>query len=191
MKRAVAVPLFAFLRNIIIAFLVMLLAAMAFAQQAEHKQLAYHIAGVIEPSVYPLISLQGVPIQWNAPTFEGFVFRGVESKKDVCVGVATCYSYDGRGNWQFNLTGTVFCKNTCTYAATGNLVVGDPIELPDGSQVRNLSAILTGTWTDQTGTAYANVLGYFSTYTAPTIGWPPDAIPVPAQGGITIVLVDN
>lgn len=190
MRRAVAVLLFAFLRNIIIAFLVMLLAAMAFAQQAEHKQPTYRITGITEPSVYPLFDMGGSPIQWNAPTFEGFVFRG--AKKNACAGAGkTSYCYDGQGNWQFNLTGKMFCENTCTYAATGDLVIGDPVELPDGSQVRYLSAILTGTWTDQTGTAYPSVLGYYSTYTAPTRCWPLDEIPVPAQGGITIVLADN
>jgi len=165
------------------------LAGSVFAQQSQQRET---ISGITEPSVYPLFDEAGVPIQWNAPTFEGFVFPGSYNgpKKGICVHAAHCYGYDGQGDWQFNLTGADFCKNTCTYTATGELVISPPITLPDGSFILQLSAVLTGTFVDQFGNIYPNVMGYYSTYTAPTRpGF--GGIPVPAEGGITIVLQDN
>ena len=54
-----------------------------------------------------------------------------------------CYSYDGRGNWRFESTGTKYCTGTCTFYGTGELVVGEPLTLPDGSQTRELSATIS------------------------------------------------
>jgi|HubBroStandDraft_1064217.scaffolds.fasta_scaffold00603_19 hypothetical protein len=165
------------------------LAGSVFAQQSQPPDT---ISGITEPSVYPLLDEAGMPIQWNASTFEGFVFPGSYNgpKKGICVHAPYCYGYDGRGDWQFNLTGAHFCQNTCTYTATGDLVISLPITLPDGSFIMQLSAVLTGTFVDQSGTIHPNVMGYYSTYTAPTRpGF--HGIPVPAAGGITVVLEDN
>jgi hypothetical protein len=164
-----------------------LLVGSAFAQL--ERMPTFIVTGILEPSVFPLLNEAGEPIQWNAPTFEGFVYQG-KTKKPICGAAARCYSYNGNGNWQFNLAGKAFCANTCVYTATGDLIVGDPIALPDGSYIQYLSAVLTGTFTDERGNTHSDVMGYYSTYTAPTLpGF--GGIPVPAQGGITIVLHDN
>jgi hypothetical protein len=164
-----------------------LLASAAFAQ--EQRQPAYHIWGFVEPSVFPLINGAGEIIQWNASLFSGAVVQG-SYKHGICVGAKSCYGFDGRGNWKFNLDGSNFCKDTCTYTATGNLVISAPITMPDGSFIYQLNSMLVGTFVDQFGDTHPNVMGYYNAYTAPTAqGF--GGIPVPAEGGITIVLQDN
>jgi hypothetical protein len=166
----------------------------------------YTIFGITEPTVYPLYNVQNQPIQWNVSTFEGFVSKG-KTKKDLCEDGAAlmqlmkqrpmgsvsthCYSYDGRGDWHFELTGTLFCPSTCEFYGTGELVVGPPVTLPDGSSTRELSANLVGTYSDDQGNTYSNVMAVYYSKTAPTIGWPKDDIPVPTFGDFTVVLADN
>jgi hypothetical protein len=166
----------------LLAIGVLLFAVSAFGQN-------YVIAGITEADVEPLLNVQDVAIQWNVSTFEGFVTKG-KTKKDLCGDAPHCYSYDGRGNWRFNFTGTKNCQQTCTFVGTGSLSVGPFIPLPDGSATRQLSAVMFGTFTGQ-GNIYPNVMAIYYSQTAPSIDWPKFDVPVPVDGDFTVVLEDN
>ena len=179
------------MKSLVSLFAVLVFAATSFAQLQPHSR-NYTVYGIVQPEVFPLENGYGQIIQWNAPTFEGFIKAG-KSSKNYCKDAYYCYSYDGQGNWQFNMTGDVFCPSPtyCTYTATGELEVSEPIQLPDGSTTWQLTAALNGTFTDQYGNVSEGVMGYYSTFTAPSLYVDKAFLPVPAQGGITIVLQDN
>jgi hypothetical protein len=157
---------------------------------AQERSLRYSGSGSVEANVYPLFDEAGTPIQWEAPVFSGFLRVGPH-KTNACKGSNQCYYFDGLGNWTFIMSGNHFCKSACTYYATGDLQVSDKTMLADGSFIYRLAAPLVGTFTDENGIVYSNVVGFYSTFTVPTSGdWGHD-LPVPATGGISIVLQDN
>lgn len=153
------------------------------------KPLRYSVSGYIETSVFPLENEAGLFIQWEAPTFSGIVREGV-NHADECKDAIHCYQFDGLGNWTFAMTGAETCKATCYYTATGDLIISDPIYLPDGSFIYQLSAVLQGNFVDERGVTFIGALGYYSTYSVPTKpGYP--GIPELAMGGLSVVLQDN
>ena len=53
-----------------------------------------------------------------------------------CGAFIHCYGFNGT-DWQFNFAGDTFCKNTCTYNATGAMKMS-VTKLPDGSTTLNV-----------------------------------------------------
>ena len=177
------------MKRLLIAVLT-LSSAFCIAQLVPEHAATYKVYGIVEQDVYPLTNAEGEFIQWNASTFEGFVLQG-KTKKDVCADAKYCYAYDGQGNWYVNMTGTAFCVNTCSYTGTGALVISQPQYLLDGSYIQALSANMVGTFVDENGESWPGIMAVFNTTTAPSVNFEKDSIPVPAYGGITIVLQDN
>jgi hypothetical protein len=135
-------------------------------------------------TIWPTPGEQGAPLQWNAVTFGGGLFSGSHSGSP-CGVFKNCYGFNGK-DWQFNMTDLNYCKNTCTYNATGPVVLS-VTTLPNGAVTEHVSATLQGTYVDGRGVTHADVLGYFNSFTNPAT----DGITEMAGGGITIVLADN
>jgi hypothetical protein len=170
----------------------LLCSVLSFAQL--DKSRPYEIFGIAEHEVYPLMSEGGLPIQWNAPLFEGGLSEGhydALTKGFKCVNGTADYCYDGQGDWMFTFTGSDFCKTGCRFVATGDLVIGDALTLADGSVVFPLTSLLyDGTYSVDGVVKWQNLSGFYSCYTAPSIGFLGD-YPVPGQCGITVVLQPN
>jgi len=162
-----------------------LLTACSFAAPPKH-----YVFGLTW-DVWPLMTYSGEIIQWNVDTYGGALVKGsYDSGKygGICnTNTPHCFGSDGRGNWRFLFTGTDFCTNTCTYTATGDIVVGKRIKLPDGSTTVPFSAVLCGTFVGNNGVAVENVIAYYESFTAPAV----DGVNELAPGGLTIVLQDN
>ncbi len=156
---------------------------LAAAQAPEGKQ--EYVGGFVESSIYPLFNESGQIIQWNANTFSGWLIAGTRDHWTPCN--RYCYGSNGKGEWHFNLTGSKFCLKTCTYVASGELVVSEPIRLPDGSTTLQASAVLNGTFTGPDGDVHKDAVGYYNTFTSPA----KNGVTVPAAGGLVIVLGDN
>jgi len=141
--------------------------------------------------VQPLINASGQVIQMNISVFSGGLVKGSYNSKKyggICnTNAPHCYGTDGLGNWRFLFTGQHFCVNTCTYTATGDLIVNKPIQLPDGSTTLQLYAILYGTYVSDSGVVRDNVMAYYNSYTDPAV----DSTTALAYGGLTIVFQDN
>ena len=140
--------------------------------------------GAVGKNILPLVGAGGQVLQWNASTFAGGLFPG-SYNGSPCGAFPRCYGFNGT-QWQFNMTGDMYCKHTCTYNATGamNLSVA---KLPDGSTTLHVSATLRGTFVDEKGVGHDNVLGYFNSFTNPA----KDGVTELADGGLAIVLADN
>jgi hypothetical protein len=140
--------------------------------------------GAVGKNILPLLGPGGQVLQWNANTFAGGLFPG-SYPGSPCGAFIRCYGFNGT-DWQFNMTGDMFCKNTCTYNATGAIRM-TITRLPDGSTTTHVSATLRGTFVDPKGVVHDNVLGYFNSFTNPA----KDGVTILAGGGLAIVLVDN
>lgn len=141
--------------------------------------------GATASDVQPLLGGGGQVLQWNVSTFAGGMFPG-SYDGNPCGGFEHCYGFNGT-DWQFNFTGNNFCKAGCSYYASGPIKLGKPVKLPDGSTTIPVSAILTGTFTNEKGIVQTGVLGYFNSFTSPAN----DSVTVMGPGGLTIVLADN
>lgn len=157
-------------------WMVPLLAAACWSEQI--------MLGGVGPNVMPLLGPTGLVLQWNAPTMAGGIFPG-SSPSNPCGALLHCYGFNGTV-WQFNMTGSHFCKNTCTFNATGPLKMTVK-KLPGGSQTFRVSATLHGTFVDQNGIEHENVLGFFNSFTSPAT----DDVKELAAGGLVIVLKVN
>jgi hypothetical protein len=73
--------------------------------------------GPVATNILPLLGPGGQILQWDAKTFGGSVSSG-SYLGSPCGAFIHCYGFNG-AQWQFNMTGTMYCKNTCTYNATG------------------------------------------------------------------------
>jgi len=135
-------------------------------------------------TVWPTSSEDGAPLQWNAVTFGGALLSG-SHLGSPCGAFKNCYGFNGT-DWQFNMTDPIFCKNTCTYNATGPVVLSFT-RIPNGAVTEHVSATLQGTYVDPRGVTHTDVLGYFNSFTNPAN----NGITEMAGGGITIVLADN
>jgi len=140
--------------------------------------------GAVAKNILPVLGAGGQVIQWNVETFAGGLFPG-SYNGSPCGAFIHCYGFNGT-QWQFNMTGDAYCKNTCTYNATGPITMS-VTKLPDGSTTLHVSATLRGTFVDEKGATHDNVLGYFNSFTNPAR----DGVTELAGGGLVIVLADN
>jgi|CZLA01.1.fsa_nt_gi hypothetical protein len=140
--------------------------------------------GAVAKNVMPLMGADGQVLQWNAETFAGGLFPG-SYYGSPCGAFLRCYGFNGT-QWQFNMTGDMWCRNTCTYNATGPITLSIT-KLPDGSTTTHVSATLRGTFVDEKGVEHDNVLGYFNSFTNPA----KDGVTELAGGGLVLVLRDN
>jgi hypothetical protein len=140
--------------------------------------------GGVAKNIMPLLGSGGQILQWNVETFSGGLFPG-SYEGSPCGNFIHCYGFNGT-DWQFNMTGDLYCKNTCSYNATGAIKLWIT-KLPDGSTTTHVSATLHGTFVDEKGIEHDNVLAYFNSFTNPAV----DGVTELAGGGLVIVLADN